>query len=71
MMMATLKGEAAPPNKDPLLEAGAGGLLSPHLSECLLLLPLSCMHTRLRRLQPSYEDSPQALLDCRAVPGTL
>lgn len=25
MMMATLKGEAAPPNKDPPLEAGRGG----------------------------------------------
>lgn len=66
MIMATLKGEAAPPSKDPLLEAGWAHLLLPHLSECLLLLPLSCMDTRLRRLQLSYEDSPQALLDCRA-----
>lgn len=29
MIMATLKGEAAPPNKDPPLEAGRGAAFTP------------------------------------------
>lgn len=57
MVMATLKGEAAPPNKRSTAGSRVGPPAFAHLSKCLLLLPLSCMDTRVT-------TGPPGLLSC-------